>query len=247
MKKHLLSALFVLSAGFTATAQNVQLHYDLGHSIDSDLSNRPSVTTTVEMFRPDRWGSTFFFVDIDYFHDGAGGAYWEFAREFNVSKNKQWAAHVEYDGGLASSQITDYSTRFQHAFLAGPAWNWHNGDFSKTFSLQAMYKYYFSGQHDSNRPFSGFQATAVWGIHFAKNLCTFSGFADCWYDPNVNGKWIFLSEPQFWVNLNALKGMKDVNLSVGTEVEVSNNFVWNKLGQNNKLYVIPTIAAKWTF
>lgn len=247
MKKHLLSALFVLSAGLTATAQNVQLHYDFGHSVDSDLSNRPSVTTTVEMFRPDRWGSTFFFVDIDYFHDGVAGAYWEFAREFNVSKNRQWAAHVEYDGGLASSQITDYSTRFQHAFLAGPAWNWHNGDFSKTFSLQAMYKYYFSGQHDYNRPFSSFQTTAVWGIHFAKNLCTFSGFADCWYDPNVNGKWIFLSEPQFWVNLNALKGMKDVNLSVGTEIEVSNNFVWNKSGQNNKLYVIPTIAAKWTF
>ena len=48
-------------------------------------------------------------------------------------------------------------------------------------------------------------------------------------------------------NLNALKGMKGVNLSVGTEVEISNNFVFNNLGENNSCYVIPTLAVKWTF
>ena len=41
--------------------------------------------------------------------------------------------------------------------------------------------------------------------------------------------------------------MNGVNLSLGTEVEISNNFVWNNKGKNNKFYVIPTIAAKWTF
>ena len=41
--------------------------------------------------------------------------------------------------------------------------------------------------------------------------------------------------------------MKGVNLSLGTEVEISNNFVFDKYGENNRLYVIPTIAAKWTF
>lgn len=63
----------------------------------------------------------------------------------------------------------------------------------------------------------------------------------------MNGKLILLSEPQFWVNLNTLKGMQGVNLSLGTEVEISNNFVWNNKGKNNKFYAIPTIAAKWTF
>lgn len=247
MKKHLLSIFVLLATSFGVSAQNVQLHYDFGHTISDQLTHRPSVTTTIEMFKPDMWGSTFFFVDIDYFHDGVAGAYWEIAREFNVSKNKQWAAHVEYDGGLASSQLNDISTRFQHAFLVGPAWNWHNGDFSKTFSLQAMYKYHFKGQNAWNRPFSSFQATAVWGINFASRLCTFSGFADCWYDQSVKGNWIFISEPQLWFNFNALKGMEKINLSLGTEVEVSNNFVWNKSGRNDKFYIIPTIAAKWTF
>ena len=62
-------------------AQNVQFHYDLGHNLSKDLSNRPAVTTTVEMFKPDKWGSTFLFTDIDYKNDGAEGAYWEISRE----------------------------------------------------------------------------------------------------------------------------------------------------------------------
>lgn len=110
-----------------------------------------------------------------------------------------------------------------------------------------MYKYYFVNHHTGYRPFSGFQLTEVWGLTFAKGLCTFDGFADLWYDPNVNGKLIFLTEPQFWVNMNKLKGWDKINLSLGTEVEISNNFVWNNKGKNNKFYAIPTIAAKWTF
>jgi hypothetical protein len=246
MKKSFILSAMMLSCSF-GFAQNLQLHYDLGHSLYKELSNRPSVTTTIEMYKPDKWGSTYFFTDIDYFHDGVAGAYWEVSREFNVSKNKQWAVHGEYDGGLASSQLNQYSTRFQHAFLVGPAWNWHSADFSKTFSVQAMYKYYFKGQNSYNRPFSGFQLTEVWGLTFAHKLCTFSGFCDVWYDKKVNGHLIVLSEPQFWFNMNTLKGWKDINLSLGSEVELSNNFVWNRDGQNNHFYAIPTIAAKWTF
>ena len=67
-------------------AQNVQFHYDLGHNLSKDLSNRPAVTTTVEMFKPDKWGSTFLFTDIDYKNDGAVGAYWEISREFSILK-----------------------------------------------------------------------------------------------------------------------------------------------------------------
>ena len=110
-----------------------------------------------------------------------------------------------------------------------------------------MYKYYFKNRHYNARPFSGFQLTEVWGVTFANKLCTSSGFCDLWYDPNVNGKLIVISEPQFWFNLNVLKGMQGVNLSLGSEVELSNNFVWNNRGEHNRFYAIPTVAAKWTF
>ena len=150
------SIIILLATCAVVNAQNVQLHYDLGRTLDDDLDGRPAVTTTIEYFKPDQWGSTFFFTDLDYFHDGVAGAYWEVSREFNVSRDKHWAAHVEYDGGLTSSKVTDLSTRFQHAALIGPAWNYASKDFSKTLSLQALYKYYFKGQNPWNRPFSSF-------------------------------------------------------------------------------------------
>lgn len=229
----------------TANGQNVQFLYDLGHTLYGDLSGRPNITTTVEMYKPDKWGSTFLFTDITYYTDGAAGVYWEISREFNVTKNKRWAAHIEYNGGATSIEHTAIASRFQHALLLGGAWNWASEDFSKTFSLQALYKQYFKGM--GRKGFAGFQATAVWGLNFAKGLITCSGFADLWYDPDVKGKLIFLSQPQFWVNLNTLKGMDGVNLSLGTEIELSNNFVFNNMGENNKFYVIPSLAAKWTF
>lgn len=246
MKKSVLMLLLLLLA-LGATAQNVQLHYDLGHSLYKDLTNRPSVTTTVEMFKSDNWGSTYLFTDIDYQRDGVAGAYWEVSREFNLTPNKQWAAHIEYNGGLSSDENSWQATRFQHAVLLGGAWNWHSADFSKTFSVQAMYKYYFKNKHYGAYPFSGFQLTEVWSTTFAHGLFTFSGFCDLWYNPNVNGKLIVLSEPQFWFNLNALKGTRGINLSLGSEVELSNNFVWNKRGEHNRFYALPTLAAKWTF
>jgi len=129
----------LIAAATTVGAQNVQLHYDLGHSLWSDLTKRPSVTTTVEMFKPDKWGSTYMFTDIDYQRDGVAGAYWEISREFNVTANKQWAVHTEYNGGLSSDEELWTATRFQHAVLMGGAWNWHSKDFSRTFSIQTLY------------------------------------------------------------------------------------------------------------
>lgn len=242
MRKYF-TLLFVVA--MAAAAQNVQLHYDLGHNLYNDLDGRPNVTTTIEMFKPDDWGSTFLFTDIDYFPDGAAGAYWEIAREFNLTKSKRWAAHIEYNGGVTSLKHGAIASRFQHALLVGAAWNWASADYSKTFSLQAMYKQYFRGM--GRGAFPGFQLTAVWADTFAGGKCTFSGFLDVWRDKDVNGKLIVLSEPQFWLNLNGFKGLEKVKLSLGAELELSNNFVFNKEGRNNRFYAIPTVGAKWTF
>lgn len=226
-------------------AQNIQLHYNTSHALYDDLKGRPKMFTTFELYKADKWGHTFMFTDINYYGDGAAGVYWEISREFDISKNKQWAFHLEYNGGATSIKDTSIASRFQHAFLTGFAWNWASSDFNRTFSLQALYKQYFNGMGRDG--YAGFQGTAVWGLNFAQGLLTFSGFCDLWYDPDVKGKLILLSQPQFWVNLNALRGMDGVNLSLGTEVEVSNNFVFNDKGANDKFYVTPTLAAKWTF
>ena len=239
MKKILLSALLFIACLPMFAQLNVQMHYDLGKAIYGDeLSNRPLFTATVENFKADKWGNTFFFIDLDFGDNTMKSVYAEFSREFNLGKSP-FAAHVEYNGGLSGFGS------YNDAYLAGAAWNWANKDFSKTFSLKLLYKY-LANQPSSNK--HSWQVTTVWGIHFAKGLCSFSGFADLWHDNSVTGNLIFCSEPEFWFHLNALESVDDdFKLSVGAEVELTKNMVWPTDGLNDNFYAIPAVGVKWTF
>lgn len=234
MKKILLMSLFAMLGVTFSFAQNIQLHYDLGHSIYDELKgSRPKFTTTVEMFKPDKWGSTFFFVDMDYGDNEIKSAYWEIAREL-----KFWEApisiHAEYNGGL---------NYIKNSWLTGVTYTYNNKDFSKGFTFSPLYKY-ICGNPTPN----SFQLTATWYIHFGKGKFSFSGFADFWREEHtdINGNahnFVFLAEPQFWVNLNKFRGINEnFNLSIGTEWEITSNFAlmdgwyWN-----------PTLALKWSF
>lgn len=239
-------SLLLLAAAFfmaNASAQlNVQLHYDLGHDIyGKDLSNRSRVTATVENFTPDKWGSTFFFIDADFGGNVVKSGYGEIARELRFWK-APIAIHLEYNGGL---QRTAYG--YDDAYLLGTAWNWHSKDFSKTFSLQLMYKFLAHKDNHGDCNHSA-QLTGVWGLDFCKGLLRFSGFCDIWFDNGVKGKTVLMAEPQLWVNLWHLPRINDnAKWSVGTEVEISQNLVWPYEGVNDRFFVIPTIAMKWTF
>lgn len=239
MKKFISLAMFIAIATTLSAQLNVQFHYDMGHAIyGKELNNRPHWTATIENFSADKWGSTYFFVDGNFADNTMHSAYGELARELRFW-NAPVAIHLEYNGGLSGSGS------YNDAYLLGAAYNWANSDFSKTFSVQAMYKYLARqsvGTHHS------WQLTAVWGIHFAKGLCTFSGYADLWHDNAVNGALVLSSEPQFWFNFAPLSWVDDdCKLSIGTEVEICNNLVWPSDGTNNRFYAIPTLAAKWIF
>ena len=108
-----LFTILLLTTGACLQAQNIQLHYDFGRSLyDKDLKDRPVLTTTVEKFHPDAWGSTYFFVDMDYTSDGVAAAYWEIARELKFWKGP-FSAHIEYNGGLAKG------FSYNNAYLGG--------------------------------------------------------------------------------------------------------------------------------
>lgn len=213
-------------------AQNIQIHYDIG---------REAVTSTVEMFRPDGGGSTFFFIDFDY-TPKVSGAYFEISREicFWQKSRLDWlSAHIEYNGGLSTS-----AGSFNNAWLAGATYSGHSEDFSKTWSLTAAYKA-IPGTLDAlgNCQMHNFQITGVWNLDFFNHWLSFNGFFDFWREmrPWQGTEFIFMAEPQVWVNLRNIKGWEKVNLSVGTEVELSANFV------GKGFHAMPTIAAKWTF
>ena len=211
-------------------AQNIKVLYD---------TNRECSASTLEKFTPDAWGSTFFFVDMDY-SPKAVGAYTEIAREFCFWQDSEWnwlSVHAEFNGGLAGA----YS--FNNAWLLGLTYSGHSEDFSKTWSVTASYKampgtIVLDGLLPKKQP-HGYQLTGVWGINFADGWCSFSGFADFWREGATN---IFISEPQFWVNLNKIAGWENIPLSVGGEVELAKNFAGDP-----KFVARPAFGAKWTF
>lgn len=261
MKKIFLSGLFLCLTAMSAMAQvNVQLHYDLGSATNPDTEDgRQKVTTTVEMFKADKLGSTFFFIDFDYRSKvnsnttrGVLGSYWEISRDFTFAKvkdsNFSFTAHGEYNGGV------NLTGPFQQCLLVGPALQWHNNDFRKTFTFQALYKQMMKGNGVNGH--ASFQTTAVWGLTFADDWCSFSGFADLWYAQTPANVYagkvgkdqrglVFLSEPQFWVNVLNRHSANN-KLSVGTEWELSNNFIWYTPVKDRKFYWNPTIAVKWS-
>ncbi len=243
-KRFFYAGALCLMAGRCLAQLNVQLHYDLGHGMyGNQISSRQHLTATVENFSADKWGSTYFFIDADFGDNALRGAYGEFSREIQT-RRMPVALHVEYNGGLSYGTGKGDGYAFGDAYLAGAAYNWNSTDFGKGFSAQAMYKYLAK----KGAYCHSWQLTGVWRNHFAKGLCTFSGFIDLWYDNTVNGNLILLSEPQFWFHLAPLRKVSDdFKLSIGTEVEISNNFVYTETGQNNRFYAIPTIACKWEF
>jgi hypothetical protein len=213
-------------------AQNIQLHYDFG-------KDRKYLTSTVEMFKPDQWGSTFFFIDMDYSISedlkGVNMAYWEIARGLKFWDNP-FEIHVEYNGGFGLWQAGDLIGYYpiNNAWLFGGNYTWASSDFSKVFTLQLMYKYIRDVENAS------FQVTGVWNLNFFNDKLTLSGFADfwkegkTWLDTGTKTKFIFLSEPQIWYNATK-------NFSIGSEVEFGNNFTVEGMK------VCPTLAGKWTF
>ena len=242
MKKSIL-ILFCCALAVVAQAQNLQVHYDFGRKIYSDeQKTRQMVTLTFEQFKADHLGSWFWFIDLDMYHDGMKGAYTEISREFTLtstSKSSSLAAHVEYDGGMTTFKDGG-GTRFQNAVLIGPAWNGHNSDFSATWSVQAMYKQYF--KYQESKAYASFQLTGVWGLTFAGGKGNFSGFIDLWRGEKANrhGQLVLLTEPQLWYNANK-------HFSIGTEVELSNHFIFPECTSDKSFYVNPTQAVKYNF
>lgn len=233
--KRILTLVFVLGAIFQANAQNIQVHYDFGE-------NRQMVTSTIEMFKPDKLGNTFFFFDFEYGSKGSGVegvsvGYLEFARVLKTEKMPV-GFHMEYNGGLGRfiSAGTQNGFRINDAFLTGVDYSWNAKDFSKGFTIKALYKHIVD-KHDAS-----FQVTGVWYVHLLKKKLTFTGFADFWredsdfnFDGEADAKYTFLTEPQLWYNFTS-------NFSAGGEVEISNNFVGNE-----GFMINPTLAVKYNF
>lgn len=222
MKK--LIVIFAVLVSFAASAQNFQLHRDL---------DRDHFTTTFEMFKMDKWGNTFTFIDFDYdSKNGINQGYYEIARVIKTEKMPV-GLHIEYNGGVGNAEtaVGDFGYTINDAWIFGV--NYAKGTKDWGYSTYAGYK----AIKDAGE--ANFQITGTWYVNFFDGKMTFSGFADLWSEngddeSNVSDELVFLTEPQIWYNATK-------NLSLGGEIEISNNFA------GDDFEVRPTLAVKWNF
>ncbi len=218
MKK--ISTLFAFFTIVTLSAQNFQGHYDF---------DREHFTLTFEMFKPDKYGNTYTFTDLDFNgKNGISQAYFELARVLKTEKMPV-GLHVEFNGGLGNGDfdgdggLDGYT--LNNAWIFGANYGMSNAVWG--FSTYAGYKV-FKGTSKGN-----YQVTGTWYWNIIQEKLTFIGFADLWSENGLSEKTIFLTEPQLWYHLNK-------TFSVGGEVEVSNNFA----GYNG-FKARPTLGVKW--
>lgn len=220
--KIILSLLIITSIG---TAQNLQLHYEAS-------GDREYVVSTLEMFKPDQYGSTFWFVDMEYDTSGAGGVsltYWEIARAFTLPINNL-SATLQYNAGVANFGS------FGQAWMVGL--NYYLDMGFVALPIDILYR----AAQGAKSP--DFQLTTTWFIPLLDGKADFSGFLDIWSedDSDVEGKKIiYQAEPQLWYNINK-------TFSIGSEVEISYNFAFDKNGvQKDGVQALPTLGLRWNF
>ena len=233
MSRKILLTLLLFSSLGALRAQNLQLHFDPRHTFygsDVPTASQNYLTATFEMFKPDQWGSTFMFVDFDLNNSkkNIGLVYAEIAREFKIG-DFPLMPHLEYNGGLGNgfSIPSSYMAGFGYPFQLG-------NFFMSTYVAYKLNAF----QEVSNDA----QWTVTWNATVADGKLSLAGFLDLWSEnkdhtgAESGKKLIMLSEPQLWYNFTP-------NFALGTEVELSYNFV---VGPNH-FYAIPTLATKWNF
>ena len=255
----------IFASGYAKAQTNAQVLYDFG-------PDRNYVTLTLEMFKQDKWGSTYFFVDHDFNYDklvvgsknvAQGGTYTEISRALNFwhdSQLKNWSLHAEYNGGITRNYPIN------NAWLFGVEYLIHDKSYKNTLTLEALYK--TIRQTHQNVPM---QFTAVWTCNdlFGVKGLKFDGFADFWWEnhtsmldkhghvkqkmvgTDADGKEIWATDEKMEHTVfttepqlwyNVGQHFGCENLSLGGEVEISHNF-----GSNSGWMVRPCLGMKWDF
>jgi len=219
--------------------QNLQLHYDLGE-------DRKFFTATLEMFRPDSFGSTYWFVDLDFNFPGTprsmSATYWEISRDFYIpwlKENpslKNLGFHLEYNDGFTAYKDSGEmmgAASYNSVFLTGASYPVKIGNVQIT--TQALLR-----MPKGMDGFPDFQLTLVWFQPVFRNRVLITGFIDFWTQDKVlepdKTEVVIQTEPQFWFLIRP-------KLGIGTELEISKNFpAGPKQWQIN-----PTMAFRWEF
>ena len=229
---------------FVCTAK-AQVNLQVMHDFDAPF-------TTVEMYKGDKWGDTYFFIDHYYRREDVGGrtqfgvdSYYEFERGLNFwhdTRLRDFSLHLEFD-----FRNFGYVGHANGMACVGGRWALHNADFSRTATVALMYDHYI-GDGSADIPL---KFTATWTVMNLLGLhgLTFDGFLDVWGNDTEyldastgdidHAHFSVHAQPQLWMGLSAI-GIP--NLHLGGEVVLG----YNHRGTRGFL-CIPCLGIKWAF
>ncbi len=233
--------LFIFSAAnLVGQAQQLQLHYDLRHSLDPATTRWNFASLTYEYFKGnDSTGSFLLKMQTDFSgeHNNVGQLF------LQVSKNiRYWQPKVElaltYSGGLGVAPPS-YGYYLTNSFGVGIAYpfQWR----SAWFSTMVVYRF-----NAFVRPSHDVQFTFYFGKGFFNYRIWVAGSLVGWSENRNQGtdlttgltgkKVAFFGDPQCWVKIGK-------QVSVGSRI----NVYYHTLTTENRLQVYPTLALRNQF
>jgi len=227
--------------GVIASAQTLQLHYDLRHTLDPSHNPTNFPTIYFEYFKSkDTLGSFLLKMesDLNGANHNTGKFYMQVSQSVKFWKPKIYM-QLQYSGGMGIAEPGSYGYYITNAFSAGAVYpfQWKGAWFST--SLSYTYNAFKKPSHD-------FLYTLYWGRGFWNYKFEFSGDINLYtqnknlgdaYTSNLRGKRLsFFGEPQVWFKIHN-------GFVLGSKV----NMYYHVLTNQDLLQVYPTIAARFKF
>ncbi len=208
----------------SGVAQNLQLHYEAS-------AQRHYPNAFLESFTFDDWGSTYWFVTMDFtdpFENGSSSmtsAYGELARYFNFGPFQKVNLTLQYNDGIA------FWGPMGRAWLAGVSLPLERRrGFLQTDVLIRM--------TPVDAPVDG-QLTFSWMITIGNRGLVFTGYWDTWSETEADDAkhLVVLSEPQLWYPVWQ-------NLDLGLGGELGYNF---PSSEESTWQFYPDLSLRWNF
>ena len=233
----IIAAMFILSQG--VRGQNLQLHYDLRHSVDPKNTVKNFPFLYFEYWKGRDSGSFLLKMQADLFGErgNMGQFYMQVSQTFRWWKPKVYL-QVQYSGGLGISEPGKYPYVITNSFAIGGARPFQGGSHA-FYNFYACYKLsgFSKPSHDPLAAFYWLLFSKNYKINFSGNIVTWTENKNHGDDftANESGKRFFVfADPQIWFTV--YKG-----LSLGSRCTVN----YHVLSADNAVKIYPSVGVRY--
>ena len=247
--KFIFSALLTVLSVF-ASAQQLQLLYDLRHTVDPKNTQKNYPAFYFEYFKTPKPDSAYGSVKPGSFllkvqselsgeKDNIGQYYVQVSQGFRFWKPKVYL-QLQYNGGLGIAEPGAYGYYLTNAFSVGTSYSfqWKNVAF---FNVYSCYKYtaFKKPSHDNISAFFWLWFFSNYRISFTGNIVALTenrNHGDAYTMMKSGKKFSVFSDPQIWFNI--YKG-----LNGGAKI----NVYYHLLTEDNRIQAYPALGLKRFF